>query len=600
MGELQVIQPVEEKVFRNLSYKKDSSEKDRSLTELVSDANKEKARKYFWDNLKFQNYELNFIYGNIMGYLLQDFVVKDEKLFPDRIINPQDTDKKFLELYSVLAQFDEILKGYKETVKQNKSAESNIESKLSSAENRLKTVKKRLEDAESENKSIDNGEINHDAARLKVEIEKYNTEVSDIKEQITRHRKRLKFLERELKGFIADSPLKSYFDAAFSIAKELDLESTLSFEVPNTGKSADYTPDVNLLQGKIQGVGIELDHYTKPKEDKPSFLSRWKNYIMLGAAVLGLAGVLVYGLGSKKVKIRDKPVESNISSTPRSNRNNRPSRPIPLDPETSNKSKGEKVGYGEVVSFDHETMIMEVIPPGYTSSVNYQLDLEKIGIPSMKYVPGEVRITAFDAKTMQLTVKHIPSKEVAVWDLSHLPPSKLDSTWPDIILTSYKQKGSNKFDISKVTEIYGLINTGEWGMVTTKGMNNPSERDVSKTEIVDYLKDIASTYTTYPVAEANIMIKGHKVVDAKYDSMKNILTLFTTQQGFDIPLHLQNRVFLSSNDYDNIPEALIYSPENRIYFDLSRDSEEVRCIKKGERFNNILHFFPVPNITPKF
>jgi len=556
MGEFQLVQAVEEKVFRNVSSKKDSSEKDKSLTELVSDENKEKARKHFWNSFEFENYELNPIYDNIMGYLLQDIVFSEEKLIPDRVINPQDTDKKFLDLYSVLAQVDFYFKDYKEFIRQNKSTESNIESKLNSAENRLKTVQERLEDAESEHKSLDNGEINHDVARLKVEIEKYRTEESDIKEQITRHKKRLKFLDKELKNFIADSPLKSYFDAAFSIANELDLESDLSFEIPETGKVVGPTSDITLLQRKIQGVNIELDPFTKPKEDTPSFLNKWKYAICAGAALLGLAGVLVYNALKPKTITVEAPI----------------------------------------VKFDPQTMDIWTKVPGIKEPVKSKLASTLVYIPSEKYLPGAIEIVNFDAKTNDIVFRNTKCENE---ELTKNLGENFDLRKKGIFIRDYLQKGKDKFNIFERVRVYGLDHEGDFGLVN--GLpNNPSERYVSKREIVDHLKGIASNYKTYSVAEANIMIKGYKIVDAKYEQSKHLLTLITEGNVFDIPLHLHNRVFLSSNDYDNIPDALMHPSKDMIYFDLSRDSEEVICIKEGERFNNITHFFPVLNITPKF
>ena len=57
------------------------------------------------------------------------------------------------------------------------------------------------------------------------------------------------------------------------------------------------------------------------------------------------------------------------------------------------------------------------------------------------------------------------------------------------------------------------------------------------------------------------------IIDAGYDPARKVLTLMTTQHGSDLEIPVGDKVVLSGQDYDNIPEAFIESNGKHIYLD---------------------------------
>jgi hypothetical protein len=576
MAELELKQRAEEKVLNGI-LARDPDERDRSLTGLLSEENKQKAGDYFYKNLVFQNYELSIIYRSVMEFLLEELVVREGVIVPRRIINPGDEDKKFLELYSVLAQLDQSLADYKSFIRHNKSSESSIEAKLRSAEERLKIVQERRKTAESKKAGLklkdENSKENHDAIKLDVEIERYKEEEADIKEQKRGYEKRMAFLDRELEGYVADSPLRSYFNFALAKAKELGLEKSLSFEISETKKDAEVSPDIDLLSRKIEGIPIEFVPYKKPVVVKEpgiiSFLRRGKYYLGLGAAAVVLGGILIYGFKDevKNVAVPERRIE------------------VPRKP----KLRAERRPYTK----RQPKILRQSDFPEQHKSIPYKPFT--VWFPSKRYIPAEIEIVSFNPRSKELAVKYGHFEEPIKLQLKSTD-EQLRDVFPDIVLVNYRKEGDDTFE---VRTFYGLLANGCWGLTESEQLENPKERKIPKEKIIDYFRDLAKDYKTNSINEADVFIKNKKVIDARYDYGRKVLTLLTTQHGFDIPINV-SYITLSSQDYDNLPEAIINSLRGDVYLDFSSRSQEVRCVTPGENFNSIFPFSPLPNLTPKF
>ncbi|MBW2982285.1 hypothetical protein KY343_05380 [Candidatus Woesearchaeota archaeon] len=552
MVDVSLVQKVEEKILADI-LNLEPDEKDESLTDILSEENKKEAAALLRKYIIPQNYELNNIYDKVADFLLADLVVREGKVVPKRIADPGDEDKKFLELYSALAQLDEELKDYKSFTRRNRKAESNIELKFEAAEERLKVVKRKLEEAKSKREGLnDDKKDQHEAKRLDEEIERYKKEKSEIKEQKQMHQNRMAFFDRELAGYMKDSPLRSYFDAALAKAKELGLEKHLNFEIPKTEKEEKVSLDADILSRKIEGIPIEFFPYTGPTAGKPvSFFGRWKYKIAAGiAAIVLAAGAIAYKFNAKRAD--------------------------------------------KIISFNPETMELETIPPGRTVPLKREVDLMRVNMPNMKYIPGKIKV-AFDSSKIKLILTHPGLDQKVEWTLKKFPRERLDSKDPDILLTSYRQEGDDLFNIYEELGLYCLLKRDMIGFF--EEIYCP-ERKVPRSEIVEYVKSIARNYKTIPVSEAGIIIKEYKVVDAEYEN--NILTLITENNEFDLEIHVQDRVSLSGSDYDNIPDALIRSGEKDIYLDFSDKSKQVKVVVPGDKFNYMQHFFSPVSCTPKF
>jgi hypothetical protein len=131
-------QQVEAKVLRRIPS--NTSKRDKALTELVSRENIEKARGYFSEEARFRNSELGIIYSKVIGRLLEELVVQEDIIVPRRIVDPDDEDKKYLELYSALVQLDQSFVDYRTFLLKNSTGKSNIGFKIQSAQERLETV----------------------------------------------------------------------------------------------------------------------------------------------------------------------------------------------------------------------------------------------------------------------------------------------------------------------------------------------------------------------------------------------------------------------------------------------------------------------------
>jgi len=553
-------QRVEEKVLSRILSAKTPDEKDISLTELLSEENRQRARSFFNDNAKFKNPELNPAYHRIMEYLIEEIIVSGEKMIPRRIVDPDDNDKKFLELYSVLAQLDNSLVDYRIFLVENRSSKLSIESKLDSANTRIKKVKEKWGDAVAERYKLDEGINNHDITKLKLDMDKHKTEISKIEEQIRRYEKRLESLEKELNDYTADSLLRAYFDTAFEKAKELGIEDVLNLEVPESKKDPKTSLDITLLSKKIDEVCIEFIAYEKPKVRKPV-----KLIYKLGAVAAGviIAAVGAYSLISKK--------------------------------DSAENSKTTVIENAPIVDFNPQTMEVVYDVPGH-GRVKQKLPAVKIDIPSEKYLPGKIEIIKFDPKKMELTIRNTKHNEELASNLGE----NFQIGKQFISITDYRQEDSDLFNITEVITVYGLDETGGYGPVKEGLPNNPSERKVSKEEIMNHLRNIAKDYQAKPINQAGAFVKDKMIIDAGYDPARRVLTLMTTQHGFDLEIHTEDKIILSGQGYDNIPEALIESNGKHIYLDFSAEKMQVRAVEAGKNFNSLLHFFPLPNLTPKF
>jgi len=535
--------------------------KAQDLAELLSEENKSKARAEFYNDLQFNNSDLNFIYTKIMSHLLQDLAVKEGRVAPKRVIEPEEEDRKFLELYATLDLFDKCLADYREYSSQYSSNISGLESKLQSAGERILTVQLRLEEAKRKLSELD--EEDHEAVKLRADIERYGAEVKSIEEQVSRHKKRIDSLNNELDRYLENSPLRCYLEYTVSKAAALGLESVLNFGMPDTKKEVEVSVDPNLLAERLEAIPVEFIPYKIPKKSKIiKFLKDWKYGIAAVAAVAGLSAFAIcYSFKSSKP---EKPGAITFENVP-------------------------------VVSFNPQTMEVEYEVPKY-GRMKQKLPAIKIDIPSEKYLPGKIEIIKFDPKTMDLTMRNTKCNEELTSNLG----KDFNIGKQFIVITDYRQEGNDLFDIIETTTVYSTDETGGYGPVTENFPDNPSERKVPREEIIRYLREIAQNYQTKPITQANAFVKDKMIIDARYDPARKVLTLITTQHGFDLEINTEEHVVLSGQDYDNIPEALIEAHGRHVYLDFSSRTGQVRVVESGENFNSLLHFFPLSNLTPRF
>jgi hypothetical protein len=530
-------------------------ERAKDLAGLLSDENKAKAKAEFYNNLQFNNSSLNLIYTKIMGYLLQDIVVKEGMVVPKRVIEPDEESKKFLELYASIDLLDSCLANYREFSAKHSSDVSGLESKIQSAGERLLTLRLRLKEAERKLAGLD--ETCHESVKLRADIDKYEAELKVIGEQINRHKKRIDSLNNEMVNYLDNSTLRCYLEYAVSKAAALGLERDIKFNMPETKKEVEISVNPNLLAERLQGIPVEFIPYDPPNIRKPIKLA-----YKIGAIAAGpiIAAIIAYSL----VKEPKKPGTVTFENVP-------------------------------VVDFNPQTMEVVYEVPKY-GRIKQKFPASRIDIPSEKYLPGRIEIVKFDPKTMDITIRNAKHNEELTSNLGK--DFKIGKQF--IVITDYRQEGSDLFGIIETTTVYSTDETGGYGPMTENFPNNPSERKVPREEIMRHLRGIAHGYQTKPITQANAFVKDKMVIDVRYDPSRKVLTLITTQHGFDLEINTEKHVVLSGQDYDNIPEALIEAHGNHVYLDFSSKTGQVRAVEAGENFNSLLHFFPLSNLTPRF
>jgi hypothetical protein len=252
--------------------------------------------------------------------------------------------------------------------------------------------------------------------------------------------------------------------------------------------------------------------------------------------------------------------------------------------------------------------LTEKVPAEAKKKIVLPYNPTEVVLESYKLIPHDVKIVSFNAQTKELELEyvvHFGKQDIKISNngiLANLQTRQLLDVYPDIVLTHVKKRDGKSY---RIQPFYGLSHRN-WKFLD--GLEpNPVEKEITRKEQMDWLREISKNNTYKELAEAGIMIKGQMVIGASYDSMKNVLTLYTTRHGFDIPIHAA--INPSGNNHDKVPDALIEGlTGNFVQLDISKDygkaaarqSVKVVLTPNGRIDNRVLYLHPLPNITPRF
>ena len=554
MPEFHLSQKIDEHLFNKIILNENKDEIDKAFNEWLSDENKNKIRKYLYDELSFKCHELRKLYDAVMGHLLSEIGLSfkchelrklydtvmghlrdeiefcDENIGPNRILNPNEDDSKYIELYLLADCFDKVLTKYDVFLESNKSEQRILSSKTKSAKERLEKVNVKIENAGQRLKEIAKSKESSLEEKTKLEstLERDENEIERIKEQIETMQKRLDELPSKLEQYFSENHIGSLYNKVYTAAQKLNLENLLELNLKQEDDDFDFTLNNEFLMRKIKEIDFNFEIYEKPKTPIPERkISRKIKYLTAGFAT---AAILILGyFFLPREKVQDK------------------------------KYHTPEMGFRQ--TFVQRIPEIEKRAPEPEHVVKIKVpDPQIIFFRNKKYLPTTTSIESFNPEKKEVSIKW-------KWgDLVHtqsavLPvhPIFFKDKYPDVVTLSYRKESD------KVIEIQNFYALGSEGTIKE---TEHKERPVSEKEMKEYLREYLKDYKLCPIEDARIHVKSGDLADGKYLAHKNIIE-FTTLQGADIPLSLDQlgkSIILTDIEHDKIPECTISFNNSKYYF----------------------------------
>jgi hypothetical protein len=545
MAKFVLRQKIEKNLYQSI-LSKPAAERNKLMTEQISENEKERVRDELRAELCLKNPLLAGIGKSAIDYLLTDIGYYEKGFGFRKIIEPDEQDIKYRKLYACLCKFDDALNQYSFRKAEMESEARTMESKIMSAEERKSRLVEIVDNAKTE---LSAAVHITEKTRLETRLVNAQEELSNIDGQIINVRQKLEALNRKKQVIYSDFDIPRLHYCAYEMAKQVGLESLLNLDFPKADYGFLEFNENTLCKADTEAV---LDVYELPKQKKKKGKLAYVLAGCLFGAVLAIASLW------PDTKQRAQPIRPRREYVQRTPRNPQ-----------------ERISHRK----------LSPAQPEKAAQIEQTFNVAKpyvIFPDNKKYITGFMEMKSFNPETKELITSYSHGGDYPPFDLNNtlpIPDSQLKDQLPDIVLLGYKSDSGN---VGETRRYVALQENGSWLF------KDGAARDVPKKEIEDHVREFVKIYELRELLEADMFIKGKKLLGGAWHSHKNLLVLNTTKHGSDIELHLEN-VLLSSPEHDRIPELGISFNSAEYFFLDFAFSGDVKWVKpkEGERIDTV-------------